>query len=36
MALLMFLIASSRRRYPLMASASDDGNVHVFHCMVYR
>ena len=22
-------------RYPLMASASDDGNVHVFHSMVY-
>lgn len=24
------------KRYPLMASASDDGNVHVFHAMVYR
>ncbi len=22
-------------RYPLMASASDDGSVHVFHSMVY-
>ena len=22
-------------RYPLMASASDDGNVHIFHSMVY-
>jgi ribosome biogenesis protein ERB1 len=22
-------------RYPLMASASDDGAVHIFHCMVY-
>jgi hypothetical protein len=24
------------RRYPLMASASDDGSIHVFHSMVYR
>lgn len=24
------------RRYPLMASASDDGNVHIFHATVYR
>jgi ribosome biogenesis protein ERB1 len=24
------------RKYPLFASASDDGSVHVFHCMVYR
>ena len=24
------------RRYPLMASAADDGNVHVFHSMVYH
>ena len=23
------------RRYPLFASASDDGSVHVFHGMVY-
>mmetsp|Transcript_17936 Transcript_17936/g.19437 ORF Transcript_17936/g.19437 Transcript_17936/m.19437 type:complete len:840 (+) Transcript_17936:22-2541(+) len=23
------------KRYPLMASASDDGSVHIFHCMVY-
>lgn len=23
------------KRYPLVASASDDGSVHVFHCMVY-
>jgi ribosome biogenesis protein ERB1 len=23
------------RRYPLMASASDDGSVHIFHSMVY-
>ena len=22
-------------RYPLMASASDDGSVHIFHSMVY-
>lgn len=22
-------------KYPLFASAADDGNVHVFHCMVY-
>eukprot|EP00548_Thalassiothrix_antarctica_P020834 CAMPEP_0194179168 /NCGR_PEP_ID=MMETSP0154-20130528/12671_1 /TAXON_ID=1049557 /ORGANISM="Thalassiothrix antarctica, Strain L6-D1" /LENGTH=875 /DNA_ID=CAMNT_0038894429 /DNA_START=87 /DNA_END=2714 /DNA_ORIENTATION=+ len=22
-------------KYPLMASASDDGNVHIFHCTVY-
>jgi ribosome biogenesis protein ERB1 len=32
----MFVPVSLHRRYPLMASASDDGNVHVFHCMVYR
>ncbi len=25
----------SIRRYPLMASASDDGSIHVFHSMVY-
>jgi ribosome biogenesis protein ERB1 len=24
------------KRYPLMASAADDGAVHVFHCMVYN
>lgn len=24
------------RAYPLMASASDDGTVHVFHCTVYE
>lgn len=24
------------RRYPLFASASDDGSVHVFHGMVYN
>lgn len=31
-------IRSSRfhRRYPLMASASDDGAVHIFHSMVYN
>ena len=23
------------KRYPLMASASDDGTIHVFHSMVY-
>merc|ERR1712032_51535 len=23
------------KRYPLIASSSDDGTVHVFHCMVY-
>jgi len=27
--------ASYHRRYPLMASASDDGSVHVFHSTVY-
>jgi len=26
---------SYHARYPLMASASDDGNVHIFHSMVY-
>jgi hypothetical protein len=30
------LLCCTNRRYPLMASASDDGSVHVFHCMVYR
>lgn len=25
-----------RRRFPLMASASDDGSVHVFHATVYK
>jgi ribosome biogenesis protein ERB1 len=24
------------RRYPLMASASDDGSIHIFHSAVYR
>lgn len=23
------------KRYPLLASASDDGAIHIFHCMVY-
>ena len=27
--------AKFRRRYPLMATCSDDGNMHVFHAMVY-
>jgi ribosome biogenesis protein ERB1 len=26
---------SYHTRYPLMASSSDDGNIHVFHSMVY-
>lgn len=27
--------ANFHRKYPLMASASDDGNVHVFHAKVF-
>ena len=27
--------AKFHKRYPLMATAADDGNVHVFHSMVY-
>ena len=29
-------ILDCNRRYPLMASASDDGTVHIFHSTVYR
>ena len=32
----LFIFNIYQRRYPLMASASDDGTIHVFHCMVYR
>lgn len=28
--------AAFHRSYPLFASASDDGSVHVFHGMVYQ
>jgi ribosome biogenesis protein ERB1 len=30
------LCISHFRRYPLMASSSDDGSIHVFHATVYR